>query len=274
MTALTLEQLNGFIAYVNGSFPLRPFSRSPLGEFTAGRVLMTTGSGREVQPVDLGTIGGGGSGARAWIPETEYKTAYTDTSGTSHANEIVSHDGSLYVVMLDFTSGLTFADVIGGLVVLSRLTMDTDLQYIELPFSAVGPFISNQTIGMYSPITNSVTVSELWSLPNTLAPHIQNQQYSKFYCNPDISTNAVVTLYSLSNVGETELGTITFNPLNAQTSYVIGIMDLGITGSFTLNVGDILIARITTVPINLSWVSLNTLGSMRSVRSPEFNIPV
>lgn len=217
---------------------------------------------------------GPNSVVRPWLPQTDYYGPYTDGVGVDHAGEIVSHADSLYNVLSDFTTGMTFADIDASTVVLSRITMDTDLQYVELPFSAVGPFLPNQTIGMYSPITGSVTVRKLWNLPNTLSPHEQDLPFSKFYCNPEITTNTVVTLYQMWDSGEQVVGTITFDPVNALTSYVPGDFDIGLDPDCTISPGDILIARVTTAAAELSWVSLNMLASKQSVRSPEFNIPV
>lgn len=272
-TTLTLEQIEAFMSFVNNAFPKRPFSISPLEEFTAGRVLVATGNGLAVEPLDIGALSGTIT-IRPWMAETLYLAAYTDTGGNKVAGEIVSHEGSLYQVLTDFTTGQVFADVIGTEVVLSRLTMDSDLHYIELPFSGVGPFLADQTIGMYNPITSPLTVKERWNLPNTLAPHLQNQPYGKFYCNPNITTDTVVTLYRLFSTGEEILGTITFAPITAGPNYAEGTLNLGLAGEFILEVGDILVARITTVALELEWVCLNMLGSVRGVRSPEFNLPV
>lgn len=269
--------------------PVGPVDLPPLLDgdlFTIQRVAEETVGGKVYAEGDFIITGeelrqwviGPNSVVRPWMPETDYYGPYTDDDGVDHAGEIVSHAGSLYNVLSDFFTESTFADIDGGTVVFSRITMDSDLQYIELPFSAVGPFLPNQTIGMYNPITGSVTVRELWNLPNTLPPHEQNLPFSKFYCNPEITTNTVVTLYQMWDGGEEAVGTITFDPLNALTSYVPGVFDVLSDGEsgpdFTIGTGDILIARVTTAAAELSWVSLNMLASKQSVRSPEFNIPV
>lgn len=215
-------------------------------------------------------VTGANTMVRNWEPDTDYYTGYTDSSGINHPPEIVYHGDTLYTVNTDFTSGATFSD--NGL---TRLTLDKDLQYIELPFSAVGPFLPNQTLGMYNAIARSVLVKPTWNLPSVYAPHDVPIAISNFYCNPEITTNTVVTLYVLSGTGaQLTVGTITFDPINATSNYVSGTLAIVGGTEFSIDDGDILIAKLTTVSAELSWLSLNMLGQVVSVRSPEFNIPV
>lgn len=209
---------------------------------------------------------------KPWTPNTDFYAQYTDPEGLVHAPDIVTHLGDIYTVIVDFISGVTFSDYEGGLV-LDRVTMDRDLQYIELPFSAVGPFLPNQTIGMYNTIAGRLRVKEVWDLPNTFQPHFAGVHVSAFYCNPEITTNTVVTLYQMWYDGEEAVGTITFDPLNSDTNYCVGELVATSDGEFIINRNEILVAKLTTVAAELSWVSLNMLGQTISVRSPNFNVP-
>lgn len=211
---------------------------------------------------------------KPWTPNTDFYAQYTDPEGLVHAPDIVTHLGDIYTVVVDFTSGVTFSDYEGELV-LDRVTMDRDLQYIELPFSAVGPFLPNQTIGMYNTIARVLLVKEVWDLPNTFQPHPAGVEVSAFYCNPEVTTNTVVTIYRKDSAGaDIAVGTITFDPLNNTTNYCVGELVATAGGQFTINRNEILVAKLTTVAAELSWVSLNMLGQTISVRSPNFNIPV
>lgn len=210
---------------------------------------------------------------KPWTPNTDFYAQYTDPEGLVHAPDIVTHLGDIYTVIVDFTSGATFSDYEGELV-LDRVTMDRDLQYIELPFSAVGPFLPNQTIGMYNTIARRLLVKEVWDLPNTFQPHFAGVHVSAFYCNPEVTTNTVVTIYRKASEGaDIAVGTITFDPLNNNTNYCVGELVATSDGEFTINRNAILVAKLTTVAAELSWVSLNMLGQTISVRSPNFNVP-
>lgn len=211
---------------------------------------------------------------KPWTPNTDYYAEYTDSEGLVHAPDIVTHLGDVYTVMTDFTSDAAFGDNEVD-TVLARVTMDRDFQYTELPFSAVGPFLPNQTIGMYNPIARQLLVKEVWDLPNTFQPHNPGIPINAFYCNPEITTNTVVTIYSKGSAGaDTVVGTITFDPLNNSTNYGFGVFAATSGGQFIISADEILIAKLTTVAAELSWISLNMLGRSVSVRSPDFNVPV
>ena len=268
-TPLTLEQMQPFITYINNAFGKRPFTVAPSTEFTAGRVLVATGGGLSVEPVDLASLAP--PPVKLWQPETNYFTGTAET-----ASDVVMHDGNLYIVTQDFSSGGvgSFDERVG----LSRVSMDSDVQYLEITADASLPFTSGQVISRYRAIRRYKVKAE-YSLPNANLDYPRT--YNTAVCNSSITTNTVVAIERLAyNVAPVVIGTITFTP-DASPEFTEGVIVFNDAlmgpGDEALGIiiplGEILQLRVTTVGTGLEWISTNFLGEFMSYTSVNFNLP-
>ncbi len=276
-TPLTLEQMQSFVTFVNNAFGKRPYTLSLPADFTAGKVLVATGGGFGVEPVDIATLTA--AAVKMWQPETDY---FTGTANTP--NDLVLHNDSLYVVVQDFTSGgigssnepiPPFDERLG----LARVSLDTDLEYLEITADGSSPLTVGQIIGRYRGI-RSFIIREQYTFPNDNLS--EPRVYNTAVCNSSITTPTVVTIERLeSNADYTAVATITFTP-NADpyfTEGVIAFNDVYMGGAPDNTTGlympenSVLVMRLTTAGTGLEWVSVNLLGEFMSYTDPNFNEP-
>lgn len=214
-----------------------------------------------------------------WKPNTNY-VGYREHYNTGlgvRAPDIVFHDNSLYFCLMDFQSGETFS-VIGGTgdLQLSRLTLDTDLQYLELTGNIKAPILAGDEVLTYALGRRSMIIRNEYLLPDPVVG--QWADYRKAVCNGDITTTSVFNINRLSIVDGLEtVGTITFEPDLDIPALINGVFDITDTrggGEFILMRRDeVLIIEAVTVGMDLAWVRLNILGEFMSYRSP-YHTPI
>jgi hypothetical protein len=269
-TPLTLEQMQSFVTFVNNAFGKRPYTLSLPADFTSGKVLVATGFGFGVEPVDIATLTA--AAVKMWQPETDYFAGTADTP-----NDLVLHNDSLYVVVQDFTSGGlgSFNERLG----LARVSLDTDLEYLEITADASAPLTAGQIVGRYRSIRYFVVRAE-YALPNDNLS--EPRVYNTAVCNSSITTPTVVTIERLeSNADYTAVATITFTPNTDPyfTEGVIAFNDVYMgsapdnTTGLYMPENSVLVMRLTTAGAGLEWISINLLGEFISYTNPNFNVP-
>lgn len=209
-----------------------------------------------------------------WTPNTLFTNARTINDYIT-APDIVHHEGSLYVVLQNFTSGVNFSEKSGANLVLSRLSMDTDLDHLELVAGATAPLFLDQEIGSYLAIRDFIIELE-HTLPNSRlkAPTILHRAL----CNADITSANVVTLYKTKGTtgATTAVATISFNT-TASGAGMPGVFAFNDAESDTpttkivFQKGDILVFKLTTRSNDITWVRINMLGTYVSFLSPRFD---
>ena len=269
-TPLTLEQMQSFVTFVNNAFGKRPYTLSLPADFTSGKVLVATGGGFGVEPVDIATLTA--AAVKMWQPETDYFAGTADTP-----NDLVLHNNSLYVVVQDFTSGGlgSFNERLG----LARVSLDTDLEYLEITADASAPLTAGQIIGRYRSIRR-FTVRAEYTLPNSNLD--EPRVYNTAVCNSSITTTTVVNIERLAyNVAPEVVGTITFTP-GLEPEFTPGVIVFNdsamgegneATGT-SIRADDLLVMRVTTVGTGLEWITINLLGEFISYTDPYYNLPV
>ena len=267
-TPLTLEQMQSFVTFVNNAFGKRPYTLSLPADFTAGKVLAATGGGFGVEPVDIATLTA--AAVKMWQPETDYFAGTADTP-----NDLVLHNDSLYVVVQDFTSGGlgSFNERLG----LARVSLDTDLEYLEITADASAPLTAGQIVGRYRSIRYFVVRAE-YTLPNSNLD--EPRVYNTAVCNSSITTTTVINIERLAyNVAPEVVGTITFTP-GLEPEFTPGVIVFNdalmgpgdeATGT-NMPLNHILQMRIATLGAGLEWVSVNLLGEFMSYTSTDFNV--
>lgn len=266
-TPLTLEQMQSFITFINNAFAKRPYTLNPAVDFNQGMVLVATGLGLGTEPMDIATILP--PPVVPWEPNTDF-FANPDTG----AQVLVHHGDSLYLADPMCSTGPNFTEFDG----LKRISLDTDLEYLEITADATTPITANQIIGRYLGIRR-FTVRDVYTLPNDNLSY--PMQYNKAVCNGSITTPTVVTLERLeSNATYTAVGTITFTP-DADPQYTLGVFafnDAYMEGheSEGMIFGDdaVLVMRVTTVGAGLEWLSINLLAEFMRYTDPRYNPPV
>lgn len=215
-----------------------------------------------------------------WKPNTNY-VGYREHPGTGvgvRAPDIIFHDNSLYFCLMDFLSDSIFSvfDSTGEVLQLSRLTLDSDLQYLELTGNIKAPILAGDEVLTYALGRRSMLIRNEYSLPHP--EDEQSADYRKAVCNGDITTTSVFNINRLSDAeGLETIGTITFEPDENIPVLINGVFDITDTrggGDFILMRRDeVLIIEAVTVGMDLAWVRLNILGEFISYRSP-YHTPI
>lgn len=216
-----------------------------------------------------------------WKPNTNY-VGYREHPGTGlgvRAPDIIFHDNSLYFCLMDFQSDSIFSvfDSTGEVLQLSRLTLDSDLQYLEMTGNIKAPILAGDEVLTYALGRRSMIIRNEYSLP--VPQDGQLADYRKAVCNGDITTTSVFNINRLSDAegGVETIGTITFEPDEDIPALINGVFDITDTrggGDFILmRRGEVLIIEALTVGIDLAWVRLNILGEVISYRSP-YHTPI
>lgn len=209
-----------------------------------------------------------------WKPNTDY-VGYREHPGTGlgvRAPDIIFHDNSLYYCLMDFRSETSFSvfDINGDLQ-LSRLTLDSDLQYLELTGNIKAPILAGDEVLTYALGRRDMLIRNEYSLPHPEDGQLAD--YRKAVCNGDITTTSVFNINRLgTNDGLETVGTITFEPDLNIPLFIDGVFDITDSrggGDFILMGRDeVLIIEAVTVGMDLAWVRLNILGEFISYRSP------
>ena len=154
---------------------------------------------------------------------------------------------------------------------LSRFTMDTDSELLELTGSADAPLLPGKAIVRYKTIRN-FRIEKEQSLPNSRLG--SPDEYLRAVCNSGLSTNLVLTIKKYYNGGSVTAGTIVFDEATVSPG------DTWINGVFTFNDPDVYVKRnymfvveATDVPVDFEWVSINMLGTCIKYVDPSYNAP-
>lgn len=208
-----------------------------------------------------------------WTPNTVYYAARV-VSATDSAPDVIFYDNQLFVVIQDFTSSTTFSEKSGASVVLSKLTADTDVDYLELMMQANAPLSLNQEIGSYLCVRDFV-IDKQHTFPNARLGSIATVH--KALCNSSITSNNVVSIKRTNALGVVDsIGTITFTAGNTNNIGTIGTFSfndtIGSSPNFTLTFskGDILSMVLTTKSGDITWLKINMLGTYVKFISPWF----
>lgn len=214
-----------------------------------------------------------------WTPNTTYYGP-TTIRGLKLAGDTVKHDTGVYNVLVDFISDASFEERINGALVMSRVTLDSDLQYLELTGSAAAPVIPGTAILRY-PVIRPLDVFKQYELPNVrLGQGLQ--QWHRAICNADITTDLVLQIKNVYNGGESIIGDIIFTApaVPAPGEWVDGVITFndiasGAEATTRLHIStfEMLVIEADTVPVELQFVSVNLLGQFMNYQSPYFNIP-
>lgn len=209
-----------------------------------------------------------------WTPNTLFTNSRTINDYIT-APDIVHHEGSLYVVTQNFTSGVNFSEKSAGDLVLTRLSMDDDLDHLELVASGVSPLFLNQEIGSYLAIRDFYIDKE-HALPNTRlkAPEVLHRAL----CNPDIVSQNLVSIIKIKGTtgATTTVGTFDFNG-TAGLDGMAGVFAFNDiespspTTKIVFSKGDVMIFKLTTKSNDLSWLRINMLGTYIPFKSAYFD---
>lgn len=211
---------------------------------------------------------------KRWQPNTNYLTSYTEL-GVDYPADILFHNNQVFLVLADFDSGLTFSEKVNEVVVLSRLTKDSDKEHLEITATATAPIFTDQIIAMYPTIrpfklyAQHTLANDRVSAPATL--HVA-------YCNGDIATENVITIQRYSDaVGWIDVGTITFTPAVATTvlNGVVYFNDVS-QGALALEQvafarGDLLVLRTDTVSVDIEFMAINLLGTFINYMDADYD---
>lgn len=219
---------------------------------------------------------------RPWKGFTTYygKETYR---GIDLPPDIVEYNGELFITLETFNSDATFNERPGGNLVLSRVRLDTDPDYLEISGSANSPLLAGDKVIRYNTIRD-VRVLAGRDLPNDRLLR-QITGFNNAVCNGDITTDLVLTIKRYWDGGNDTVGTITFTPLTIPNAvkFVYGVYafndaSLGAqaaTGTI-IDAGDLLVVEATTIPTEFSFVSITMLGDFINYQSPLYNqyVPV
>lgn len=215
-----------------------------------------------------------------WIPNSIFYGP-TTWHGIEIPADTVQHETGLYRVLVDVETSASFEERIDGTLVFSRLTQDTDLQYLELTGSATAPITAGMAILRY-PVIRVLDIYKEYELPNVrLGQGLQ--QWHRAICNADITTDLVLQIKNVYNGGESIIGDITFTApaIPAPGEWVDGVITFsdiasGAEAATRLHIPNyqMLVVEADTVPAELQFVSVNFLGQFMNYQSPYFNIPV
>ncbi len=205
-----------------------------------------------------------------WQPNTDFYGPHV-YNGINLPPDIVSWNGELFITLSDFTSGASFNETSVNDLVLSRITLDQDDDYVEIIANATSPILANSIISRYAPI-RKLDVFRFYNLPNSRL-QVDDTDYHVARCNGNISTPLVISLKRVFDNGESTIGTITFTPEVGKTVIdgVIVFNDpaAGPDPTVLMHFGftEMLFFEATTIPIDFEWVSITLLGVMRNYRS-------
>ena len=219
-----------------------------------------------------------------WQPNTSFSKEVRDSANNVvRGNDIVVHDGSLYLTVEDFISGATFLEknFAGDTALnLARIKLDTDKEYVEITASANAPLLSSDIIGRYVSMRR-LYVNKLYTLPNlnvaASSPNIEH----KAVCNGNITTDCIIKIMcERGGASPAHIGTITFTApigtfLTTDGVFTFNDAEMGPDAANTLNVnkGYILYFEMDTVPVELEWVVINMLAfTATNYTHPSFTI--
>lgn len=215
---------------------------------------------------------------RLWQPETDY---FAETVDGKPA-EIVSHNGDLYVVVHDFSSGLDFSVVDAGPsdLALRRLRAVTDIEYIEITASAIAPVVVGQRVGQYLCSKRGMDIFLNHMLP---VPEVNNNLETLHVakCNTGIDGPVVINIKRCNHGGFADqvIGTITIANDNTST-YNYGEFafndpwSAAPTTQLWLGNWDMIYFELSTVPTGLDWIAITMLGQTNAYDDPSWNLPV
>lgn len=221
-----------------------------------------------------------------WKPNTDYFKEIRDSDNNLvRGPDIVTHDGSIYIVTNDFTSGSDFLEkeYAGDYTInLTRIKLDTDTDYVEITASANSPLLTGDVIGRYVSM-RYMTVYKTYTLPNVesaaQSPNIEH----KALCNGNITTDCTIKIMCERGGASPEhIGTITFTAPGGSFAVTEGVFtfndsEWGPEANTRLNLdkGYLIYFEMLDVPIDLSWVAINILAAAEvSYSHPSFTANV
>lgn len=214
---------------------------------------------------------------RKWEPETDYWQA-----GVTEPPNMVIHQDQLYIVLKDFTSGLTFSvvDTAPSDLALRRMRAATDVDYVEITASGIAPLVVGQRVGQYLCSKRGMSFFLNHALP---VPEVNNtlETLHVAKCNTGITGPVVVDIKRSNHGGLADqvIGTITINDDNTST-YNTGSFAFNDTLSpnptTELSIGkwDMIYFELSTVPTGLDWIAITMLGQTNAYDDPSWNLPV
>lgn len=209
-----------------------------------------------------------------WVPDLPVYGSETYRGVEFPANKI-TFEGSVFLANTTETSS-TFNE---RTLNLSRFTMDTDPELLELTGSADAPMLVGKAVLRYKTI-RPFYIPLQQSLPNERLSY--DMDYNVAVCNGSITSSLVLTIKRYYNGGVSTIGTITFDPLTPST-------DTWVYGAFAFNdsamgpeattvlycsADEMFVVEATTVPVDFEWVSVTLLGKFMKYVHPAYNIPV
>lgn len=209
-----------------------------------------------------------------WVPDLPVYGSETYRGIEYPANKI-TFEGSVFLANTTETSP-TFDE---RTLNLSRFTMDTDPELLELTGSADAPMLVGKAVLRYKTI-RPFFIPLQQSLPNERLS--SDSEYNVAVCNGSITSELVLSIKRYWNGGVTTIGTITFDPLTPSS-------DTWVYGAFVFNdtsngpsaatllycpADEMFVVEATTVPVDFEWVSVTLLGIFKKYVDPSYNIGV
>lgn len=207
-----------------------------------------------------------------WQPNTPFSKEVRDSANNVvKGNDIVVHDGSLYLAVEDFVSGATFLEknVAGDYTInLTRIKLDTDTDYVEITASANSPLLTGDVIGRYVSMRH-MTVYKTYTLPNVESAAESPNIEHKALCNGNITTDCTIKIMrERGGASPAHIGTITFTAPGGSFAVTEGVFTFNdsVSGSeantrLKLGKGYLIYFEMLDVPIDLSWVAINILAA-------------
>lgn len=221
-----------------------------------------------------------------WKPNTDYFKEIRDTANNLvRGPDIVSHNGSIYIVTEDFTSDASFlekANAGNPTIFLTRIKLDTDTEYVEISAAAASPLLVGDVIGRYVSLRH-MTVYKEYTLPNTASAAYSPNVEHKAVCNGTITTDCTIKIMcERGGATPAHIGTITITAPGGSFATVDGVFtfndsESGPQASTQLNLGKgyLIYFEMENVPLDLSWVCINMLAAAEvSYSHPNFTIAV
>lgn len=210
-----------------------------------------------------------------WVPDLPVYGSETYRGVEFPANKI-TFEGSVFLANTTETSP-TFDE---RTLNLSRFTMDTDPELLELTASAEAPLLPGKAILRYKPI-RYFEIPKEQTLPNLRLD--TPKEYLRAVCNRGLSSNLELVIKKYYNGGSLIVGTIVFDEANATDTdtWIHGVFTFNDTESgseaaslINVNMDYMLAIEALNVPVDFEWVTITMLGIFKKYVDPSYNIAV